>query len=561
MNDKKITVIDGITYRDMVVSAAFALDNEKEAINNLNVFPVPDGDTGINMSLTMSPARGELREFKGTVSEVAAEIAKTFLRSARGNSGVILSSFFRGLAKGVKELDFADANDFVAGVKNGVDAAYKAVMTPTEGTILTVMRVAGESAEKQLNENAEEYSDITKLLTYMLSVAEDTLAKTPEMLPALKQANVVDAGGCGFVAVLKGMISYLNGEPVLPKEPAAVTTVKKQADFSKFATEDITYPYCTECIVTKSKEYEGEENCEELHKFVIGIGDSVVFVEDSDIVKIHVHTDDPGRVLSEAVKYGEFYTVKVENMKNQHSELIEDASEANAEDNAIVDAPATKKYGFVTVCSGKGIKSVFSDLGVDKIVTGGQTMNPSTEDLYRAVCATPAEVVFILPNNKNIYLAAKAAAELTESKRVEVINTVSVPQGVSAIFAFDEEATVEENIEAMTARLGDTKTASVTYAAHDSTFDGKKIHSGQILGLVENKVKYVTDTHEECLKLVADAVKKSSIVTVYYGEDVSKEEAEKALEIIAEHVNPYADITLVDGGQPVYAYIISGENE
>ncbi len=560
MSDKKITVIDGTTYRDMIVSAAFALDNEKEDINNLNVFPVPDGDTGINMSLTMSPARGELRSFNGTVSEVASEVAKTFLRSARGNSGVILSSFFRGLAKGVKELDFADANDLVAGIQNGVDAAYKAVMTPTEGTILTVMRVSGESAAKRLEENADEYSDILVLLTHMLEIAKDTLAQTPEMLPQLKQANVVDAGGCGFVTVLEGMISYLNGEPVQPKDPASATAVKKQADFSQFANEDITFPYCTECIVTKSKKYEGEEMCEALHKFVIGMGDSVVFVEDSDIVKIHVHTDDPGKVLSEAVKYGEFYTIKVENMKNQHSELIEEATD-DVESDEIVNAPAEKKYGFVTVCSGNGIKAVFSDLGVDKIVTGGQTMNPSTEDLYRAVCATPAEVVFILPNNKNIYLAAKAAAELSEDKRVEVINTVSIPQGVSAMFAFDEESTVEENIEAMTARLADTRTASITYAAHDSTFDGKKISLGQILGLVENKVKHVTDTREECLALVADAVKKSSIITIYYGEDVTKEEAEKAMEIITEHVNPYADITLVEGGQPVYAYIISGENE
>ncbi len=559
MEDIKITRIDGEMYREMITSAAFALDNDKDDINNLNVFPVPDGDTGINMSLTMSPARGELISFKGNVSEVASEVAKTFLRSARGNSGVILSSFFRGLAKGVKGCEDADAIQIIDGVKNGVEAAYKAVMTPTEGTILTVMRESGEVAASKLAEDAQKYSDITALFECMLDAAEETLARTPEMLPALKQANVVDAGGCGFVAVLKGMIASLKGEPVQPKDPSSVTTVKKQANFSQFDTEDITFPYCTECIVTKSKQYEGEEMCEDLHKFVISMGDSVVFVEDSDIVKIHVHTDDPGKVLSEAVKYGEFYTVKVENMKNQHSELIEEA--ATEESNEIVNAPAEKKYGFVTVCSGNGIKAVFTDLGADKIVTGGQTMNPSTEDLLKAACATPAEVVFILPNNKNIYLAAKAAAELVEDKRVEVINTVSIPQGVSAMFAFDEDATVEENIEAMTARIADTKTASITYAAHDSTFDGKKISLGQMLGLVENKVKYVTDTREECLRLVADAVKKSSIVTVYYGEDVSKEEAEKAAEIIGEYVNPYAEVTLIEGGQPVYAYIISGENE
>ena len=553
-----INKLTGATYRDMIVSAAFALDNDKDEINNLNVFPVPDGDTGINMSLTMSPARGELMSFEGDVSQVAGEVAKTFLRSARGNSGVILSSFFRGLAKGVKDCEEADAPAIIKGVQNGVEAAYKAVMTPTEGTILTVMREASEAASAKLSEEPDTYSDILALFNCMLGVAEESLARTPELLPQLKQANVVDAGGCGFVTVLRGIISYLEGTPVLPKDPSSVKTTKKQADFSQFANEDITFPYCTECIVTKSKAYEGEEMCEDLHKFVIGMGDSVVFVEDTDIVKIHVHTDDPGKVLSEAVKYGEFYTIKVENMKNQHSELIEDAP---AESDELVSVAPEKKYGFVTVCSGNGIKAVFNDLGADKIVTGGQTMNPSTEDLLKAICATPAEVVFVLPNNKNIFLAAKTAAEMVEDKRVEVINTVSVPQGVSAMFAFDEDATPEENREAMETRIKDTKTASITYAAHDSTFDGKKISIGQMLGLVENKVKYVTDTREECLVLVADAVKKSSIITVYYGEDVSLEEAEKAVEIITEHVNPYAEVTLIEGGQPVYAYIISGENE
>lgn len=557
-------VIDGDVYRVMIESAANALENEKEIINNLNVFPVPDGDTGVNMSLTMSPAREASQSFKGNIFEVASEAAKSFLRSARGNSGVILSSFFRGVSKGFHdcaESDSADASKIAEAFRLGVDAAYKSVMTPTEGTILTVMRACAEKASEIMESVDEAKNDIEKLFDEMLNAARDILAKTPEMLPALKQANVVDAGGSGFVAVLGGMLSALRGEPVKVNAPSEANTTRSQADFSQFATEDITYPYCTECIVTKNKEFEGEGNAEELHSFIMSIGDSVVFVEDTDIIKLHVHTDDPGRVLSEAVKYGMFYTVKVENMKNQHSGLIEAKEKSDeTESEGITSVPATKPYGFVSVCSGDGIKTVFSDLGVDKIVTGGQTMNPSTDDMLRAIAATPAETVFVLPNNSNIYLVAKTAAEMTTDKRVEVLKTVSVPQGVSAMFAFSEDLTPEENRAEMEKRIANTDTASVTYAAHDSNFDGKKIRTGQMLGLVENKVKYVTNTREECFTLVSEAVKKRSIITVYYGEDVTEQEAEKAVEIISANVNPYAEVTLIPGGQPVYAYIISGED-
>lgn len=555
-------VIDGKIYRDMVVSAANALENEKEEINNLNVFPVPDGDTGVNMSLTMSPAREEPENAGGTVADVSSEIAKNFLRAARGNSGVILSSFFRGMAKGLSGCVEADAEKIADAFKQGVDAAYKSVMTPTEGTILTVMKACADKAMERMSEEAPQdgRDDIEELFRIMLEVAGETLAKTPEMLPVLKQANVVDAGGSGFVAVLGGMLAALRKKPVKAKNASKKS--RKQADFTMFATEDITYPYCTECIVTKSKEFEGEGKCEALHRFIMGIGDSVVFVEDTDIVKLHVHTDDPGKVLSEAVKYGMFYTIKVENMKNQHSGLIatHDDNLKTGEKKEIVSVPAEKPYGFVSVCSGNGIESVFLDLGADQIVVGGQTMNPSTDDMLRAIAATPAETVFVLPNNSNIYLVAKAAAELTEDKRVEVLKTVSVPQGVSAMFAFSENATPEENRAEMEKKIAETNTVSVTYAAHDSTFDGKKIRTGQTLGLVENKVKYVTDSREECLKLVAEAVKKNSIITVYYGEDVSADEAENAVSMISEIVNPYAEITLVNGEQPVYAYIISGED-
>ncbi len=560
MNDNNNTKkIDGDIYREMVVSAANALENEKEEINNLNVFPVPDGDTGVNMSMTMSPAREDADVFKGSIADVSNDVAKMFLRAARGNSGVILSSFFKGMAKGLKDHVEADAEAVANAFKHGVDMAYKSVMTPTEGTILTVMKACADKAMELMNKdnNVDAPDDVEELFRSMLEVAGQTLEKTPEMLPVLKQANVVDAGGSGFVAVLKGMLAALKNQPIIAK--IAPKKQSKQADFSQFATEDITFPYCTECIVTKSKDFAGEEKCEALHQFIMGVGDSVVFVEDSDIVKLHVHTDDPGKVLSEAVKYGMFYTVKIENMMNQHSGLIATHEESSNDD--IVSVPAEKPYGFVSVCSGEGVRTVFSDLGVDKIVVGGQTMNPSTEDMLKAIAATPAETVFVLPNNSNIYLVAKTAAELTTDKRVEVLRTVSIPQGVSAMFAFSEDMTPEENRAEMEKKIAATKTVSLTYAAHDSTFDGKKIKEGQTLGLVENKVKFVTDTREEGLAKIADAIKKSSIVTVYCGEDVTDEDSDKAFEIISANVNPYAEVTMIKGGQPVYSYIISGEDE
>lgn len=561
--EHKTTVIDGDIYRDMVVSAANALENEKDEINNLNVFPVPDGDTGVNMSMTMSPARNELKGFKGTVSDVSDKVAKTFLRAARGNSGVILSSFFRGMAKSFKDCVEADAAHIAAAFKQGVDYAYKAVMTPTEGTILTVMRACADEAMERISEkNPDTASDVEELFASMLEVAGNTLAQTPEMLPALKQANVVDAGGSGFVAVLEGMLAALKKQPISAKTTEAMEDAARRssADFSQFSTENIVYPYCTECIVTKSEEYSEEGSASALHEFIMNAGDSQVFVEDTDIIKIHVHTSDPGSVLSEAVKYGSLLTVKVENMRNQHTGLIATYEKQEEKVAVPISADPIKQYGFVTVCSGTGIRAVFTDLGADNIVVGGQTMNPSTEDLLKAIAMTPAETVFVLPNNSNIYLVAKTAAEMTTDKRVEVIKTVSVPQGFAAMLAFDEEATPEDNRAAMEAAVSATVTASMTYAAHDSTFDGKKIRLGQTLGLVENKVKYVTDTREECLVHLAEAVKKSDIITIYYGEDTTKAEAEKAAEIISDKVNPYAEISLIDGGQPVYAYIISGEN-
>ena len=549
-------ILDGITYRDMVISGANALANEHEAINRLNVFPVPDGDTGINMSLTMAAVRSDLPAFDGSVSQVADKVANMLLRGARGNSGVILSLFFRGMAKEFKGKTSVDAADLAAAFKRGVDAAYKSVMKPTEGTILTVMRV---SAEKAL-EKAEEYKGkVEDFFPFVLSVAEETLEHTPELLPVLKQAGLVDAGGKGFVVILDGMTRYLHGAPVTLKK-AEHTETKSENAFDQFRTEDIIYPYCTECIITKADHCKGEGNAETLHQFVLSAGDSAVFVDDAEIIKIHVHTSDPGRVLSEALKYGSLLTVKVENMREQHSSLASVPEPEQKNESAEPESAAVeKKYGFVAVASGEGMVSVFRDLGVDQMVIGGQTMNPSTEDMLNAIRKTPAENVIVLPNNSNIYLVAAQAALLEENKHVEVLRTVSLPQGINALLAFDPEADVADNVAAMKSAMRSVSSLSMTFAAHDSTFDGKEIKENQILGLVENKVRYVCDDRAECMRKLCENIKEASVVTVFYGEDSSEEEAEQMQEILREELGDAVDVMLVDGGQPVYYYIISAE--
>ncbi len=543
--------INGIIFRDMVISAANALDNSKEEINNLNVFPVPDGDTGINMSLTMSAARTELADFDGTVSECADKLAGIMLKGARGNSGVILSVFFRGMSKSLKGLEEADAIDMAKAMTRGVEDAYKAVMTPTEGTILTVMRVCAEQATKVAESTYKD--DAVGFFKYALSVAVETLNQTPDLLPILKQAQVVDAGGQGFVTVLDGMLSALKGEPVKASEPSA-QPVKQAADFSDFKTENIKYPYCTECIVTKSEKYMGEEKCEKFHKFVMNIGDSVVFIENDDIIKVHVHTNNPGKVLSEAIKYGMLFTVKIENMRNQHSELAGGAGEPEPAQNQ-----PKKKYGFVTVCMGEGIKTCFEDLGADYIVYGGQTMNPSTEDLFNAVSKVNAETVFVLPNNKNIYMVAKQAQEMTKDKKVVVIATRSVPQGIAAMMAFDESADRDTNSENMFAAVESVKTLSVTYAVRDSVIEDNHISGGSVLGLAEGKIACVADDDFECLKSLVERVSDSEMLTVFYGEDVTEEDAAKAEQILKDGLGKYAEVVMVNGGQPLYHYIISAE--
>ena len=551
VNETSPVKIDGATYASMVVSAANSIHNQKEAINELNVFPVPDGDTGINMSMTMSPA-AEFTDYSGSISDCAEKVASSLLRAARGNSGVILSLFFRGIAKGFAGKDTVNSVDILKAFEQGVVEAYKAVQHPTEGTILTVMRASVETA---LEHAANREYEVDNLFDYMVEVAEHTLEETPEMLPVLKQANVVDAGGAGFVAILEGMRAALKNQPVVALNKTEAPSTSKKANFSDFETFDIEFPYCTECIVTKSEEYLGEGKMEEFHEFVLNAGNSAVFVEDKEIVKVHVHTKDPGSVLSQAIRYGSLYTVKIENMQNQHTALVE-VEEAPAA--PVVRAPE-KQYGFVSVTMGEGMKTLFADLGVDSFVVGGQTMNPSAEQLIEAVNETPSEIVYLLPNNSNICLVAQQVAKMVEDKRVIVIPSVSVPQGIAAMMNFNPDESPEENTANMTAALASVKTLDITFAARDSQFDGQEIKGGQILGLVERKVKYVTDTREECMDMLLEHMGEASFVTLFYGSDVDPDDAERMAEHLREKLGEDVEVAVVGGGQPLYYYVISVE--
>ena len=541
--------INGSKFYGMLISAANALDNKQEIINNMNVFPVPDGDTGINMTLTMRTMKNLSDE--DSLSDCAKKAADVALRSARGNSGAILSLFFRGMAKAFRGMEDADSAVVAAAFRRGYSEAYKAVMNPTKGTILTVMQKVADKAE-ELTASAK--VGVEKLFEQLVDAAEVALAKTPEQLPKLKEAHVVDAGGYGFVTILKGMLAALKNRPVALKN--GVESEAAEANFSDFNTEEITFTYCTECIVTKSEEYAGEDTAEELHKFICDIGDSVVFAEDEEIIKLHVHTDHPGQVMETALKFGCLSTVKVENMRNQHSSLVGEQKKEAAPEKTV--AKPTKKYGFVSVCLGDGIADAFRDIGVDQIIQGGQTMNPSTQDIIDAVNATPAEYVFVLPNNKNIYMVSEQAARLVEDKMVIVIPTKSVPQGISALIAFNPDGKPEQNQKDMITAIGQVVSMSVTGAVRDTTVEGEKIANGQLLGLVDGHIECVADTAEECLTGLAQKMTDAGYVTVFCGEGVTEEEQAKAEEIICAAA-PSCEVVILHGGQPLYPYIISVE--
>ena len=535
------------------------LSDKKEEINNLNVFPVPDGDTGINMSLTMSTV-GKAEDSL-PVGDCAEKVAALMLRSARGNSGAILSLFFRGIGKTLKGCSEAGSAELVEAFKRGTKEAYRAVMKPTEGTILTVMRVAGEEAEKAYLANKD--ISVEDLFAVLLKGAERALAETPEMLPVLKQTGVVDAGGAGFVCVLQGMQTVLEGKPyAMVNAPASESDVPAEpegADFSDFNTEDIKFGYCTECIVDKNEQYQGEDTSSELYEFIKSIGDSAVFVDDESIIKLHIHTNDPGAVLTKAIQFGSLATVKIENMRNQHTALTGEAAEAEKQSKRAKKVEIEKKYGFVSVCMGNGIADTFRDLGADNIIAGGQTMNPSTQDIIDAVLNTPSEYVFVLPNNKNICMVARQAAEIITERKVVVIPTETVPQGISAMIAFNPDAEVDVAEKEMNFAWKMVTSMSVTYAVRDTELDRFKIRKGQFLGLVENKIACVTDDSMSCMKQLCRGMTGASFVTVFYGEGVSENTANKVAKMISDKVGGGCEVAVLNGGQPLYDYIISVE--
>ena len=540
--------INGADLRRMIISAAAAIENHKQALNELNVFPVPDGDTGTNMSMTITAAAADLRKADEPDLGSAAKIAASaMLRGARGNSGVILSLLFRGISRKLKGCTECDGVLWAQALQEGVDAAYKAVMKPAEGTILTVSRLAAAKAQEASQEN----NFIEFVQNAAVEEAKIALANTVNQNPVLKKAGVVDAGGKGWLTALEAMLSSLQGEDVVADEAAGdAPAVKEAADFADFNTEDITYAYCTEFIVSR----ENDKDPEELRAFLSQLGDCLVLVDDDEIIKVHVHTNDPGKALSKAIAYGSFITVKVENMRLQHTEKV-----MNEKDLAPQIATAEKPLGVVSVCAGAGLADVFLNLGVDQIISGGQTMNPSTQDILEAVNKVPAETVFVLPNNKNIIMAAEQVDALTP-KHLVVIPSKTVPQGVTAMLAFNPEGTVEENTEALTQALDNVDTMQITYAARNSDFDGYDIHEGDYLALYGSQLFGTSRDIRVLLKSLAEKVRDEGkeYITIYYGEDVKEKHAQKAADIFAD-ICPDADVNLLNGGQPVYYYLISAE--
>ena len=539
--------INGAELRRMIISAAASVEIHKQDLNELNVFPVPDGDTGTNMSMTIHAAAADLRAVEDPGLYAASKVAASaMLRGARGNSGVILSLLFRGLSKKLKGNEECDGVLWAQALQAGVDAAYKAVMKPAEGTILTVSRLA---AAKAL-EAAEENNYIEFVQEAAITEAKEALANTVNQNPVLKKAGVVDAGGKGWLYVLEAMLSALRGEDVVAPEAGEETVTKEQADFSDFNTEDIKFSYCTEFIVSR----ENKKDPEALRAFLNELGDSLVLVDDEEIIKVHVHTNDPGAALHEAVNYGSFVTVKVENMRLQHTEKV-----MNEKDMAPKIAEPEKPIGVVSVCAGAGLADVFMNLGVDQIISGGQTMNPSTQDILEAVNKVPAETVFVLPNNKNIIMAAQQVDALTP-KNVVVIGSKTVPQGVTAMLNFNPEGSVEENTQAMTDVLGSVETMQITYAARNSDFDGYDIHEGDYLAMDGKGLFGTSKDITVLLKGLAEKARDDGreFITIYYGADTKEKHAQKAADLFAD-ICPNADVNLINGGQPVYYYMISAE--
>ena len=559
--------IDGASFAQAIIHGAASINLQKQQINELNVFPVPDGDTGTNMSLTISTAAAELRKKQPrTVGEAAATNASALLRGARGNSGVILSLLFRGFSKAVKDKEEIDGRDLAIALDFGVAAAYKAVMKPAEGTILTVSRLAAARAADAARKTP---NDPEAVLEAAIAEGQVALEHTTEMNPVLKKAGVVDAGGKGFLVILQGMLDSLRGLP-MPEDGGESAQSENKTDYAAIAAEEITFTFDTVFIVRKTT----NKGLEPFEAYLNSIGDSLVIGEDDDCFKVHVHTDIPGAALTEAQKYGTLELAKIENMRTQAEDLaagrhIQSTDDLDAVEAELEGEPAPggrkiaapeKKYGVVAVAAGDGLAAVFKDLGADGVISGGQTMNPSTDDILREIDATPAEIVFVLPNNKNIIMAAEQCIRLVEGKQVVVLPTKTVPQGISALMVMDPEADTEANVQAMQEALSRVHTSEITYAARDSDFDGFAIKRGDYLALTEHQLFGTDRKLDKLLRRLAeaDAQQGAEFINIFYGEDVSEKDAQKTLELFTQCC-PNAEITLLSGGQPVYYYMISAE--
>ena len=561
-----VQTIDAAVFQRMMIHAYAAINSQKQPINDLNVFPVPDGDTGTNMSLTIGAAAAEMRkQHYDTVGQAAGGTASALLRGARGNSGVILSLLFRGFSKAIKEREVMDGRDLAIALDFGVAAAYKAVMKPAEGTILTVSRLAAARAAG----HAREDSSFEGVLEAAIQEGQEALAHTIDQNPVLKKAGVVDAGGKGFLVILQGMLDEVRGLP-MPESNEDGSAPADKADFEAVNVEDITFAFDTVFIVRKFKE---NADLEPFRKYLNSIGDSLVIGEDDEAFKVHVHTNTPGSALNEAQKYGVLELAKIENMRTQAEDLAAgkhvqstddlEAIEKELEESACpepVHAGPEKKFGYVAVCAGAGLEDVFRDLGVDGLVGGGQTMNPSTQDILKAIDATPAEIVYVLPNNKNIIMAAEQTIPLCEDKKVIVLPTKTVPQGISAMLCADPDAEEADNTAAMTEGFSQVRTSEITYAARDSDFDGFAIHQGDYLALVEHQLFGTDQDLSAMLDRLArsDHHQEAEFISIFYGEDVTEAQAQEAEKIFAAAC-PNAEITLLSGGQPVYYYMISAE--
>ncbi|MFQ9727607.1 MAG: DAK2 domain-containing protein [Clostridium perfringens] len=547
----KFNKVNGEHLYYMMSNAANKLELQSEYVNSLNVFPVPDGDTGTNMSMTF---RAAVKEIEGmdnkNIGEVSKKLAKGALMGARGNSGVILSQILRGISKGLEGKEEADASEFANALLEGSKSAYKAVMRPTEGTILTIVRTAGEVAVALKEDN------ITELMREVCRESKIMLDKTPEMLLALKKAKVVDSGGMGLLIILQGMQEALeNGLKVTTGTPQAVkSSVAKAQRSETMSEEDIKFGYCTEFIIL------GDSNhAEEFKSKVINKGDSLVVVGYEDVIKVHIHTNNPGKVLEEAVKFGELSKIKIDNMREEHREMLEGMYEEAAETEESVAAGEFKKYAFISVAMGEGMKNIFKDLGVDYVIEGGQTMNPSTQDMLEAIEKLNAEHIFILPNNKNIIMAANQAAEISD-KDIRVIPTKTIPQGITCITMFNPEADVEENTEELKEAMEMVKTTSVTYAVRDTEVDGKEIKEGNILGLVEGKIKEVGEDPYKVAEDLIDSLvdEDSELITIFYGKDCEEEKVDALIEKL-EGKYEDLDVQCYKGEQPLYYFIMSVE--